>query len=172
MDFLTLAAAQESTEEEAFSLLCSFFKSKQISSCQQSPTRLLLTFWNKSPSPSWEFKLPLNRFQIWASMTSQQPQTHGQPLLLTYPSVHSWQQKPQNLHGSFLKLFLPPYINLLVMHVPSPSVVTLLNPRHVRFFNNKKKKNPVSKNQGWEPIHQKYKANENTSRHNPKKTWT
>ncbi len=22
--------------------------------------------------------------------------------------------------------------------------------------------------QGWEPIHQKYKANENTSRHNPK----
>ncbi len=32
-----------------------------------------------------------------------------------------------------------------------------------------KKKNPVNKNQGWEPIHQKYKANENTSRHNPKK---
>jgi hypothetical protein len=29
--------------------------------------------------------------------------------------------------------------------------------------------NPISKNQGWEPIHQKYKANENTSRHNPKK---
>jgi hypothetical protein len=29
--------------------------------------------------------------------------------------------------------------------------------------------NPVNKNQGWEPIHQKYKANENTSRHNPKK---
>jgi hypothetical protein len=79
-----LVAAQESTEEGAFSLFCSF-KSKQISSCQQSPTRLLLTFWNKSPSPSWEFKLPLNRFQIWASMTSQQPQTHGQPLLLTYP---------------------------------------------------------------------------------------
>jgi hypothetical protein len=23
--------------------------------------------------------------------------------------------------------------------------------------------------QGWEPIHQKYKANENTSRHNPRK---
>jgi hypothetical protein len=23
--------------------------------------------------------------------------------------------------------------------------------------------------QGWEPIHQKYKANENTSRHKPKK---
>ncbi len=23
--------------------------------------------------------------------------------------------------------------------------------------------------QGWEPIHQKYKANENTNRHNPKK---
>jgi hypothetical protein len=31
------------------------------------------------------------------------------------------------------------------------------------------KKNPVNKNQGWESIHQKYKANENTSRHNPKK---
>jgi hypothetical protein len=29
-----------------------------------------------------------------------------------------------------------------------------------------KKKNPVNKNQGWEPIHQKYKAKENTSRHN------
>jgi hypothetical protein len=26
------------------------------------------------------------------------------------------------------------------------------------------KKNPVNQNQGWEPIHQKYKANENTSR--------
>jgi hypothetical protein len=33
----------------------------------------------------------------------------------------------------------------------------------------KKKKNLVIKNQRWEPIHQKYKANENTSRHNPKK---
>jgi hypothetical protein len=32
----------------------------------------------------------------------------------------------------------------------------------------KKKKNHVNKDQGWEPIHQKYKANENTSRHNPK----
>jgi hypothetical protein len=31
------------------------------------------------------------------------------------------------------------------------------------------KKNSVNKNQGWEPIQQKYKANENTSRHNPKK---
>jgi hypothetical protein len=29
-------------------------------------------------------------------------------------------------------------------------------------------KNPVNKYQRWEPIHQKYKANENTSRHNPK----
>ncbi len=27
-----------------------------------------------------------------------------------------------------------------------------------------KKKNPVFKNQGWEPIQQKYKANENTSK--------
>jgi hypothetical protein len=33
----------------------------------------------------------------------------------------------------------------------------------------KKKKNPVYKNQGREPIHQKYKANESTSGHNPKK---
>ncbi len=33
----------------------------------------------------------------------------------------------------------------------------------------RKKKNTVNKNQGWEPIHQKYKASENTSRHNPKK---
>jgi len=32
-----------------------------------------------------------------------------------------------------------------------------------------KKKNPVYKNQGREPIHQKYKANESTSVHNPKK---
>jgi hypothetical protein len=29
------------------------------------------------------------------------------------------------------------------------------------------KKNPVYKNQGWEPIHQKFKANESMSRHNP-----
>jgi hypothetical protein len=35
-----------------------------------------------------------------------------------------------------------------------------------------KKKNHVNKNQRWEPIHQKYKANENTSRHNPKKEKT
>jgi hypothetical protein len=33
----------------------------------------------------------------------------------------------------------------------------------------KKKKKPVNKNQGWEPIHKKYKENENTSTHNPKK---
>ncbi len=33
----------------------------------------------------------------------------------------------------------------------------------------KRKKNLVNKNQGWEPIFQKYKVNENTSRHNPKK---
>jgi hypothetical protein len=33
-----------------------------------------------------------------------------------------------------------------------------------------KMENPVNKNQGQEEsIHQKYKANENTSRHNPKK---
>jgi hypothetical protein len=32
-----------------------------------------------------------------------------------------------------------------------------------------KKKSFVYKNQGWEPIHQRYKANESTSRHNPKK---
>ncbi len=33
----------------------------------------------------------------------------------------------------------------------------------------KKKKNPTYKNQGQEPIHQKYKANESKSRHNPSK---
>jgi hypothetical protein len=32
-----------------------------------------------------------------------------------------------------------------------------------------KKKKPVNKNQGWKPIHQKYKANENISKHKPKK---
>jgi hypothetical protein len=37
---------------------------------------------------------------------------------------------------------------------------------HVSF---KKKKNPVNKNQGCEPIQQKYKANENTNRHKLKK---
>jgi hypothetical protein len=31
------------------------------------------------------------------------------------------------------------------------------------------RKSLVIKSQRWEPIHQKYKANENTSRHNPKK---
>jgi hypothetical protein len=35
-----------------------------------------------------------------------------------------------------------------------------------------KKKSPITKNQGWKPIHQKYKANENTSKHNPKKKQT
>jgi hypothetical protein len=35
---------------------------------------------------------------------------------------------------------------------------------------NVKKKTPITKNQRWKPIHKKYKANENTSRHNPKKT--
>jgi hypothetical protein len=32
-----------------------------------------------------------------------------------------------------------------------------------------KKKNPVIKNQGWKPIQHRYKANDNTSRHNQKK---
>jgi hypothetical protein len=36
-------------------------------------------------------------------------------------------------------------------------------------FPKTKKKTPTYKNQGWEPIHKKYKANESTSRHNPKK---
>jgi ribosomal protein S12 len=31
-----------------------------------------------------------------------------------------------------------------------------------------KEEKPVKTNQGWEPIHQKYKANENTSIHNSK----
>jgi len=37
------------------------------------------------------------------------------------------------------------------------------------FLNKIKLKNPIHKNQGWELIDQKNKANENTSRHNPKK---
>jgi len=32
------------------------------------------------------------------------------------------------------------------------------------------KKNCI-KNQGWKPIHQKYKTNESTNKHNPKKKW-
>jgi hypothetical protein len=32
-----------------------------------------------------------------------------------------------------------------------------------------KKKHHINENHGQEPIQQKYKANENTSRHNPKK---
>jgi len=37
------------------------------------------------------------------------------------------------------------------------------------WLRNIERKNFVNKNEGWEPIHQKYKANENTTRHNPKK---
>jgi hypothetical protein len=33
----------------------------------------------------------------------------------------------------------------------------------------KREKNLVNKNKGWESIHQKYKANENTSKHKPNK---
>jgi len=47
-------------------------------------------------------------------------------------------------------------------NLPSPSL------GHI-FTLKGSKKSLVNKNQGWEPIHQKYKANENTSRHNPKK---
>jgi hypothetical protein len=36
-------------------------------------------------------------------------------------------------------------------------------------LDDKFRKNLVNKNQGWEPIHQKYKANENTSRHKQSK---
>jgi hypothetical protein len=32
-----------------------------------------------------------------------------------------------------------------------------------------REKNLINKIQGWESIHQKYKANENTSKHNPNK---
>jgi YD repeat-containing protein len=32
-----------------------------------------------------------------------------------------------------------------------------------------RKRNPLNKNQGWEPIQQKYNASENTSRHNLKR---
>ncbi len=36
-------------------------------------------------------------------------------------------------------------------------------------FRKTKKKNLTYQNQGWEPIHKKYKANESTRRHNAKK---
>jgi hypothetical protein len=39
----------------------------------------------------------------------------------------------------------------------------------IRFVQKLKNKNHVYKNKREEPIHQKYKANENTSKHNPKK---
>jgi len=58
----------------------------------------------------------------------------------------------------------------------------LLKEGHLRVFPNlkkmhkcwnlplsKKKKSSLHKNQVWEPIYQKYKANENVSKHNPKK---
>jgi hypothetical protein len=32
-----------------------------------------------------------------------------------------------------------------------------------------KEKKSINQNQGWEPIHENYKATENTSKHNPKK---
>jgi hypothetical protein len=35
-------------------------------------------------------------------------------------------------------------------------------------FENEKKKNRVIKNQGWEPFHQKYKANENKNKQSTK----
>jgi hypothetical protein len=35
-----------------------------------------------------------------------------------------------------------------------------------------KKKKTGNKNQGWKPIQQKYKANKNTSTHNPEKKQT
>jgi hypothetical protein len=34
---------------------------------------------------------------------------------------------------------------------------------HINNFFLKEKKNPVNNNQGWEPIQQKYKANEDTT---------
>jgi hypothetical protein len=37
------------------------------------------------------------------------------------------------------------------------------------FVGSPRRENLAYKNQGWEPIHQKYKANESMSRHNPKK---
>ncbi len=55
--------------------------------------------------------------------------------------------------------------NNTIGNVLSLQSLTLIN----FVFNSKKKKNCVNKNQGWEPIQQKYKANENTSRNNPKK---
>jgi hypothetical protein len=48
------------------------------------------------------------------------------------------------------------------------AMMLVLNVRGIT-WSSTKNKNPGNKNQGWKPIHQKYKANENTSRHNPKK---
>jgi hypothetical protein len=47
------------------------------------------------------------------------------------------------------------------------------NRQFTKGLQTKKKENPVyKKNQGKEPIHQKYNANENTRRQNPKKKQT
>jgi hypothetical protein len=51
-----------------------------------------------------------------------------------------------------------------------PSMMTSLNWEKKR-KKKEKEKNPGYKNQGGEPIHQKYKANESMSGHNPKKQW-
>jgi hypothetical protein len=48
------------------------------------------------------------------------------------------------------------------------AMMLVLNVRGIT-WSSTKNKNPGNKNQGWKPIHQKCKANENTSRHNPKK---
>jgi hypothetical protein len=56
------------------------------------------------------------------------------------------------------------FMQNFVVFVKHTKLFIIANPRLYA-----KKKNHVYKNQGWEPIHQKYKANESNNRHNPKK---
>ncbi len=56
------------------------------------------------------------------------------------------------------------------VHPANTSFQLLLFSSMFSSFAIEKEKNLVNKNQGWEPVHQKCKANENTSRHNSKKT--
>jgi hypothetical protein len=54
---------------------------------------------------------------------------------------------------------------------PHPMPLFLERPHLGALYATRKEreKNLVNKIQGWESIHQKYKANENTSKHNPNK---
>ncbi len=63
-------------------------------------------------------------------------------------------------------------LNQIIIGLVCKSIIPFPIPWGVNFtlkIDKSTKKNPINKNQGWEPIHQKQKANENTSRHNLKK---